>query len=188
MRTVSARQRIREAREVGAVSGRRTGKDALSQNLAAAVTRSEDPTAEEFQHMRAEIARRRESYPLVDYFCIHPSDWAATRLSLNDRLHFRANADRTAFWRELAGILGRRVRARLAEGRVEIVYRFPDNIEREVSNLQSTSKAILDGVVDAGIYPGDHDAIMMGPDNLRDPVNGPHRVTVLLYGRRAARS
>lgn len=132
--------------------------------------------------MLGTLRAAREELPLVDYFCIHPSDWDGTRLSLNDRLHFRANADRTKFWRELSGILGRRIRARLSRGRVEVVYRFPDERRREVSNLQSTSKAILDGIVDAGIYPDDDDRHMIGPENLRDPVNGPHRVTVLLYG------
>ncbi|QTF82147.1 RusA-like resolvase [Arthrobacter phage Prairie] len=148
----------------------------------APVVRSEDPSGEEFASMLAELQRARAELPLVDYFCIHPSDWDKTRLSLNDRLHFRANAERTKFWRELSGIMGRRVRARLSRGRVEVVYRFPNNQRREVSNLQSTSKAIVDGLVDAGIYPDDDDKHLIGPENLRDPVNGPNRVTVLLYG------
>lgn len=143
--------------------------------------RSEDVTGAELAAILEELERAR-AVPLVDYFCIHPSDWDATRLSMNDRFHFRTNADRTKFWKELATILARRLRTKLARGRVEIIYRFPDDQRREVSNLQSTSKAIVDGLVEAGIYPDDSDKYLIGPDNRRDPFNGPHRLTILIYG------
>lgn len=126
------------------------------------------------------INDREEPLRLRDYLVLHPTDWKSTRLSLNDRLHFRANAERVKFWRELAGLSARGL-GRYPAGRVVIVYRFPDDARREVSNLQSTSKAIVDGLVDAGIFPDDSDDLMVGPDNRRDPVNGPHRATVLIY-------
>lgn len=138
------------------------------------------------------VLRAQEDYPLVAYLDLPVVDWQGTRLSANDRyptvkvsrgrqIQPEKNR-RTSHWRELALVKARGLRLGLSRGRVEIVYRYPDNIRREVSNLQPTSKAIVDGLVDAGIFPDDKDGVLVGPDNRRDPVNGPHQVRVLIYG------
>lgn len=70
---------------------------------------------------------------------------------------------------------------KLIRARIEIWYRFPDNRRREVANLQPTSKAIVDGLVDAGLLPDDQDEHCVGPDNRRLWPNGPHEVLVRVY-------
>ena len=100
-------------------------------------------------------------------------------LNANDRLHYRTRNDRTQAWRSLTAIAAR---GGLRYGRAHIVilYRFPNNLRREVSNLQPTSKAICDGLVDAGLIPDDDDRHVIGPDNRREYPNGPPRVTVTI--------
>lgn len=136
--------------------------------------------------------RAAEDLPLVAAVELPVTNWQETRISANDRYPTvklsrgrqiqPEKIRRTKHWRELALVKARGLRLALSRGRVEIVYRYPDRTRREVSNLQPTSKAIVDGLVDAGIFPDDKDGVLVGPDNRRDPVNGPHAVTVLIYG------
>lgn len=107
-------------------------------------------------------------------------NWQKTRLSMNDRLHPKNRATRTKVWRELAAKTARTVRG-VERARVLVYYRFPNNIRREVNNLMPTSKAIVDGLVDAGVFPDDNDKHVIGPDNRRAPINGPHQVIVRIY-------
>lgn len=109
-------------------------------------------------------------------------DWQKTRLSMNDRLDKHTRARRTRWWRQAAALAGRNVPG-LEWGRVVIFFRFPTNHRREVNNLMPTSKAIVDGLVDAGVFPDDNDKHVLGPDNRRESVNGPHQVVVRLYRR-----
>lgn len=107
-------------------------------------------------------------------------NWQKTRMSMNDRLHPQARAKRTKLWRTMAAKAAANV-AQVERARVLIYYRFPNNIRREVNNLMPTSKAIVDGLVDAGVFPDDNDKHVIGPDNRREPVNGPHQVIVRVY-------
>lgn len=107
-------------------------------------------------------------------------DWQKTRLSMNDRLHPQARSKRTKLWRLLAAKSARNLQ-QVERARVLIYYRFPTNHRREVNNLMPTSKAIVDGLVDAGVFPDDSDKYVVGPDNRREPINGPHQVIVRVY-------
>lgn len=107
-------------------------------------------------------------------------DWQKARLSMNDRLHPQARAKRTKLWRLLAAKTAANV-SQVPRARVLIYYRFPTNHRREVNNLMPTSKAIVDGLVDAGVFPDDNDKHVIGPDNRREPVNGEHQVIVRVY-------
>ena len=108
-------------------------------------------------------------------------------INANDRLHWKRRNMRTQTWRVAAGVQTVRAPAWERNGgiayeraHITVSYRFPDNRRREVSNLQPTSKAIVDGLVDAGLIPDDDDTHVIGPDNRREYPNGPPRVTIRL--------
>lgn len=101
-------------------------------------------------------------------------------LNANDRLHYRTQNDRTQAWRRAAAAA---INAgfhpyHYKRAHITVHYRFPNNRRREVSNLQPTSKAIVDGLVDANVLPDDDDKHVVGPDNRREYPNGEPRVTV----------
>lgn len=102
-------------------------------------------------------------------------------INANSRLHHHAKAKLTRIWRaaakEAAHELGP---IHFERAHIVISYRFPTNHRREVSNLQPTSKAICDGLVDARVVPDDSDDYVTGPDNRRERPNGPLRVTITI--------
>ena len=112
-------------------------------------------------------------------------NWTKTKISMNDRLYVHEKAKRTKWWRLAAARAGRGVE-QVEWARVMVFFRFPTNHRREVNNLMPTSKAIVDGLVDAGIFPDDNDKFLVGPDNRREPINGSHRVLVRIYCAKSA--
>ncbi|QJD53372.1 RusA-like resolvase [Arthrobacter phage StevieBAY] len=109
-------------------------------------------------------------------------NWLKTRISANDRLQPHEKNRRTQIWRSMAA--GAALRADvepLSWARIVYWVRWPDNRKRETSNLQPTAKAIVDGLVDAGLLPDDRDEMLDGPDARRIYPNGPHRVIIQLW-------
>lgn len=104
-------------------------------------------------------------------------------INANGRLHHHAKAKLTKTWRQAAesavDALGTH-RPIYQAAHIVISYRFPTNHRREVSNLQLTSKAIVDGLVDAGVIPDDSDEYVTGPDNRRIRPNGTPLVVVTI--------
>lgn len=128
----------------------------------------------------------RDGLDLVTEFEIKvPGEWADVRISANDRDHHQAKGKLTKKWRLEGRAAARRAGMTdpLPWARIVIFYRFPDNIRRETSNLQPTSKAIVDGLVDVGLLPDDRDEHCDGPDNRRLWPNGPHKVVVQVWRR-----
>jgi len=107
-------------------------------------------------------------------------DWRDARISANDRYGHHEKAKRTKAWREAAALAGWSGEP-LPWARLVVWYRFPDNQRRETSNLQPTSKAIVDGLVDVGVLLDDRDEMADGPDNRREWPNGQHAVTVQVW-------
>ena len=103
-------------------------------------------------------------------------------INSNDRLHHHAKAKLTRAWRDLAmeETWDQVGQPSYARARIVIAFRFPTNHRREVSNLHPTAKAIVDGLVDAGVLPDDDDGHIIGPDLRRDRPNGPPRVTITI--------
>jgi hypothetical protein len=103
-------------------------------------------------------------------------------INMNDRPHHHAKAKLTKAWREAAHIAAVAVsnRDRYQRAHIVVAYRFPDNRRREVGNLQPTSKAIVDGIVDSGLLPDDSDQHVIGPDNRRHIPNGTPLVTITI--------
>ncbi len=86
-----------------------------------------------------------------------------TRLSMNDRMHWRPKARLTAAWRRAAfdaAIVdfGTAPSSR-ARPACEVRVHFPvrQNRRRDPHNAAPTVKAIVDGLVDAGVWPDDTD-------------------------------
>jgi crossover junction endodeoxyribonuclease RusA len=99
-------------------------------------------------------------------------------LSSNQRLHWRAKAKRTKYWRELAAVTATSAINRgdvnpVGRAHIVAVLTFPTAHRRDIHNYQPTLKACVDGIVDAGLLPDDSDKHLVGPDLRANPVKGP---------------
>lgn len=111
---------------------------------------------------------------------LNPGDVLPTA---NGREHWRRRAKLTRFWREYAHI---RARSELNLGRWQPVERahititidWPDQRRRDPANWAPTAKAIVDGLVDAGVLPDDDHRHVTGPDLRRG--HGPRAIHVHL--------
>lgn len=91
-----------------------------------------------------------------------PCDW----LNSNQRLHRMVSARRVASWRGAA-----RIRAQEAEfGQFTRPVHIVCTVHKtragrwDAGNLYPTAKAIVDGLVDAGVIPDDSNEWVTGPD------------------------
>lgn len=90
---------------------------------------------------------------------------------MNDRPHYRVRATKTAFWRNLARLAARNA-PHYRQGRVVVYFPVPASGRgsvREVANLQPVVKALVDGLVDAGVFTDDNDRVVWGQDARRLP-------------------
>lgn len=105
----------------------------------------------------------------------------AAFINSNHRDHHQTRAKLTKKWRTAAmeAVLAADDVPCADRVHITIHYRFPDNRRREVGNLQPTSKALVDGIVDSGIcVPDDRDENVTGPDNRRWWPNGTPLVAI----------
>ena len=75
-------------------------------------------------------------------------------MSMNDREHWAAKASRTKDWRHAAALAARKVKPQ-PPSIVEVSIPFARNGRRDPHNYAPTVKAIVDGLVDAGLWPDD---------------------------------
>jgi crossover junction endodeoxyribonuclease RusA len=99
-----------------------------------------------------------------------PREWLLTS---NQRLAWRPKANRTSYLRDAAGW---QARGWKAQHRKDVVTPFPQRMEatawlrfptardRDPANWYPTVKAIVDGVVDAGVLVDDSTRYLLGPD------------------------
>lgn len=82
------------------------------------------------------------------------------RLSMNGRYHWRERAARTEAWRKAAYIgatrLGTPAQRRQPPSAVLCEFPVRDRRTKDPHNLAPTVKAIIDGLVDAGVWPDDN--------------------------------
>jgi hypothetical protein len=102
-----------------------------------------------------------------------PCEW----INANHRPHPLAKARLTAQWREA----GRRAvpeGSKPFTGRVRVLAHIwkPRRGYYDPNNLNGTTKAILDGVVDAGILPDDSFEFVDGPDHRHGGIGTPRVV------------
>ena len=88
-------------------------------------------------------------------------------LSANDKMHWAARARLTKQLRQWGYLLGREgqgvARLHLTRARVEFEFAYPDRRRRDRHNLAPTVKALMDGLIDAGLLPDDSDRFLDGP-------------------------
>ena len=109
-------------------------------------------------------------------------------LSSNQRLHWAQKARRTrsirtrAFMLGLAALRAGDVTARTGKTHVHVLVAYPTARKADPPNAYPTVKAIIDGLVDARIFPDDNsDHVSLGFD--RDPKKsalGTYRLTLAL--------
>ena len=89
-------------------------------------------------------------------------------LSANQRLHWARKAGKTRHLRTLACHEAKRQRLHPVTGRQKVTatYGFlTHSRRRDVGNMAPTTKAIVDGIVDAGVLVDDDDRHIEGPDH-----------------------
>lgn len=95
-------------------------------------------------------------------------------LTANQRVHWRVRAKRTRIWRDYAHLLAKSQRIpRLEKAHVVAELRFSDRRRRDPANWAPTAKALVDGLVDAGVFDDDDHTRVTGPDMRIGPVVSP---------------
>lgn len=88
-------------------------------------------------------------------------------ITANDKMHWGVRARLTKQLRQWGYLLGREgegvARLGLTHARVEVEFAYPDRRRRDRSNLAPTVKALMDGLIDAGLLPDDADRFLDGP-------------------------
>ena len=100
-------------------------------------------------------------------------------ITANDKPHWAARARLTKQIRQWGYLLGREgegvARLGLTHARVEVEFAYPDRRRRDRSNLAPTVKALMDGLIDAGLLPDDADRFLDGPHTvIADHLAGKH--------------
>jgi gp53 len=106
-------------------------------------------------------------------------------LTANDKMHWAARSRLTKQLRQWGYLLGREgegvARLGLRHARVEMEFAYPDRRRRDRSNLAPTVKAIMDGLIDAGLLPDDADRFLDGPHTVIATRLADHCVAVPRY-------
>jgi len=95
-------------------------------------------------------------------------------LSANDRPHWAPKAKRTAALREYGrfnAVAGMATRP-LGPCHVAAFIGYPRSGRADPANAAPTVKALIDGLVDAGVWPDDDSTYVIGPTYLRDKASG----------------
>lgn len=104
-------------------------------------------------------------------------------LTANERAAWQRRWERTRYWRVLStttarSAINRGLLPRLQRAHVMVTIHWPDKRRRDVGNWAPTAKAIVDGLVDAGLIPDDRDEHLVGPDLRRG--TGTARITLTI--------
>lgn len=86
----------------------------------------------------------------------------ARLLTSNKRRYYREAAKIAADLRHEASEVGYVLGAH-DEGTILVRVLWPNRKRRDVHNIMPTVKPIIDGLVDAGVLPDDHDGVLRGP-------------------------
>lgn len=106
-------------------------------------------------------------------------------ITANDKMHWAARSRLTKQLRQWGYLLGREgegvARLGLTHARVEVEFAYPDRRRRDRSNLAPTVKALMDGLIDAGLLPDDADSFLDGPHTVIATRLADHCVAVPMY-------
>jgi crossover junction endodeoxyribonuclease RusA len=120
--------------------------------------------------------------PIAVYELVIPLVDNRPPLNANQRLHWREKAERVCVIRGAVHV--RCKEAGLVDGiihaarhvTVEIHYRPNDKRIRDASNLNPTQKAAVDGLVQAGVIPGDDGRYVFERQPVIEQGDGPRRL------------
>jgi hypothetical protein len=102
-------------------------------------------------------------------------------LNANDRPHWSKRNRITGQLRSDAHVMARYLKIpRLARARIDAIYEPPDARRRDAGNWYPTYKALIDGVVDAGVLPDDDHTHLDGPFMRIGPVHPGGRVVLVI--------
>ena len=111
----------------------------------------------------------------------------ADMLSLNGRADRRTLSPRIRTLRLQARVMARAARCpSLERARLVAWVRFPDGRRRDLHNYMPTLKALVDGLVDAGLLPDDDSRHLQGPDLRLDPRHAGKRMGIPMCSIRFA--
>jgi len=88
-------------------------------------------------------------------------------LNANDRSHYRERSKKTERLRDGAFRAAGKKPVTFGKVKVRCIFRAPDNRRRDTANLYPSFKAILDGLVDAGVIKDDNDKYVVSFELLR---------------------
>ncbi|MFC3980204.1 hypothetical protein [Streptosporangium jomthongense] len=92
-------------------------------------------------------------------------------MNANKRIHHMQRVKLTRTLREAGKAAAEAAQIpQLARAHVFGVFSPPDRRRRDVGNLYPSFKAMIDGLVDAGVLPDDDDRHLVGPDMRIGPV------------------
>lgn len=98
-------------------------------------------------------------------------------INSNQRLHRMAQAKLTKAWRQASAAAAHGIPPFTKQVRIIAHIHKPRGGRYDPGNLYPTAKAILDGIVDAGLLPDDDHAHVIGPD-MRHGGKGAPRIII----------
>lgn len=107
--------------------------------------------------------------------------WPGELLNINSmRVHHHRAAAMVKPWRTLGWALAKEQHLQPLQPPVEVWarFRFPTNHRRDTGNLYPTVKALIDGIVSAGVLEDDCDGLLRGPWLVREYPNGDELITL----------
>ena len=94
-------------------------------------------------------------------------------MNSNDREHWSKRAKVSSLLRTTARAQCKGIPKGLPRVKIKAIYYAPDNRRRDVSNLFPSCKAIIDGIVDAGVIKDDNDKYVVSMEMVRGEYNIP---------------
>jgi hypothetical protein len=104
-------------------------------------------------------------------------------ITANDRLSWQAMSRQVKNWREISAWRAHREWGRITFGRAHVIceLRFSSRRRRDPANWAPTAKAVIDGLVDAGIFLDDNSEHVIGPDMRLGPTQSNEELIVHVY-------
>lgn len=103
-------------------------------------------------------------------------------INSNDRRHRMAEADLTKAWRAAAAVAAANITPLSPPVHITAHIHKPRGGRYDPGNLYPTAKALVDGLVDAGLLTDDDHKHVIGPD-MRHGGKGPARIIVQITER-----
>lgn len=104
-------------------------------------------------------------------------------MSENDRLHWQTKRRKTAALRALGAAEARRQHVPKLQAPVHVMahIKYPTATRADPNNANSTTKPLVDGFTDAGVWDDDDGTRVLGPDHRRAPGKAPKGCHVIEF-------